>query len=528
MNIKFKIVIASFFVLLLQLQNVQAGVKACTQVDQHIDPKLGGMSARIQRIHQLPKNPGQEYLELLNADSNKLIEIANSLIDFRIESAERYHQLDRIIVKDKPISPKHIDELLQLEARRQSYTKTLRALIEKYRCEMFKYDLRAYESAKGFWAYRMSALLLSAHALMSDNLITYALIIQHNPTLRHVLNAGAKTYGLSAISLEREMSQHFAIIQRDDWEWSIDVFHIMLERRALFPSSDTTLLKNFDLMMEIIRNSVTYKKRISQSYFTRIIEDVLNPLGQRIKVGHLIEDTFYKSINQVVYSLSEAFGRTIAQIQWKDGVMYNRPDLEKTIVSKLRPGDIFWDKTRHKVSGKLIPGFWNHNAIWIGTKQELQEMEIWDHDYIRPHQKEIENGKSIVEALRFGVVLNTMAHFLNVDDLAVARPVQEMSLAERRDLILRSMRYVDTPYSFNFDIARADAVICSQLVMISYTEIDWKQEKLIGNWSTTPDLLARETLAGGPLQITQLYLKGELIEQDPQTTMQKILNKKIN
>lgn len=38
---------------------------------------------------------------------------------------------------------------------------------------------------------------------------------------------------------------------------------------------------------------------------------------------------------------------------------------------------------------------------------------------VQKHQDAVRSGASVVEALRDGVQMNTMEHFLNIDDLAV-------------------------------------------------------------------------------------------------------------
>lgn len=80
-----------------------------------------------------------------------------------------------------------------------------------------------------------------------------------------------------------------------------------------------------------------------------------------------------------------------------------------------------------------------HVAIWIGTKEELKQLGIWDHEVVRPYHEKIESGHGVIEALRIGVTINTLAHFMNIDDMAIIRE-PEISDKERAEDIIRTFR----------------------------------------------------------------------------------------
>ena len=85
------------------------------------------------------------------------------------------------------------------------------------------------------------------------------------------------------------------------------------------------------------------------------------------------------------------------------------------------------------------------------------------------------NGHHIVEALRPGVELNTMDHFLEIDDMAILRPnyCEErfndgkcFTRDERLTFLKNSLQQVGKNYDFNFDANTEDVIVCSELPIL--------------------------------------------------------------
>jgi len=69
----------------------------------------------------------------------------------------------------------------------------------------------------------------------------------------------------------------------------------------------------------------------------------------------------------------------------------------------------------------MIPGHWGHAAIWEGTEQELKQLGILDHEVVGKYHEQITSGHGVADALRDDVMLNKLAHFMNIDDIAIIR-----------------------------------------------------------------------------------------------------------
>ena len=128
--------------------------------------------------------------------------------------------------------------------------------------------------------------------------------------------------------------------------------------------------------------------------------------------------------------------------------------------------DILFEKTPFRLTDRFIPGHWGHVALWVGSKDDIPELKrlgVWQElagieSYARqnygysgpPFQTLLEQGHGVLEALRHGVELNTFAHFLNIDDLAVVR-ADQLTDGQKKDYLLRAFAQIGKEYDFNFD-----------------------------------------------------------------------------
>ena len=221
--------------------------------------------------------------------------------------------------------------------------------------------------------------------------------------------------------------------------------------------------------------------------------------------------------------LSKGFGNSAGLVETRKGKLYDNPAVTEDLESTLVAGDILLEKTPFRLTDKLIPGHWGHAAVYIGTAEELKALGIWNHPIVKKYHNEIEDGKLIDEALRDGVQLNSVEHFLNVDDVAIMRDTQE-SNEDRANRIILTLRQLGKEYDFNFDIETSDKIVCSELVYATYIKVDWETEKLVGKHTISPDNVAKKTVEeNARFIIPLLYHDGEEIKSNKKEKMQELL-----
>ena len=278
----------------------------------------------------------------------------------------------------------------------------------------------------------------------------------------------------------------------------------------------------FLYLKTLIEDSPSYQLGFEEEFFLFTI------LGDISDAIFLFADDLFDGFFS---SLSENIGNTAGLVETREGYLYGDAEAAQNIRQVIQPGDILIERTPFRLTDKLIPGYWGHVAVYIGTKDELIEMGIWDDlnvtyniDTNRTYQDDIENDQLIVEALRDGVQLNSIEHFLNVDDLAIMHDTSEYDTLNRTQRIKRVIEQLGKEYDFEYDIEDSSKIICSELVYISSIHIDWDTERFAGISTISPDNVAiKSTEVDTIFRIPLMYVNGELVTSDEKAYMTTVL-----
>ncbi|MDD4975652.1 MAG: YiiX/YebB-like N1pC/P60 family cysteine hydrolase [Bacteriovorax sp.] len=202
-------------------------------------------------------------------------------------------------------------------------------------------------------------------------------------------------------------------------------------------------------------------------------------------------DSLLQAFDKVTGFLSRIFGNIAGSIHWRKGYLYNNKTAKEIAVENLRPMDILIEKSPFVLTDKFIPGHYGHIAVYLGTREQLEAIDMWTHPDIVPYQEDIIAGKVILEAVRSGVRLNTVEEFMNIDELTIMTKVDGLSnpslLIEE---ITRGMDQIGKDYDFNFDISTLDKIVCSELIYITFGNVHWPTQYRLGRATITPDDVA--------------------------------------
>jgi hypothetical protein len=190
--------------------------------------------------------------------------------------------------------------------------------------------------------------------------------------------------------------------------------------------------------------------------------------------------------------------------------------------SRLKPLDVLLEKTPFRLTDKSIPGHYGHVAVWVGTEAELKELGIWDEPIVRLYHDRIRTGAAIVEALRPGVEINTLEHFLNIDDMLVIRR-RTQTTAEIRAGLLRAFAQIGKAYDFNFDVESDRKIVCSELAFVVFPDVAWQTSAILGRRSISPDQVAVQALTEGPFAPEVIFHDGVEIKQNLTETLDCLL-----
>ncbi|OUR99833.1 hypothetical protein A9Q84_02050 [Halobacteriovorax marinus] len=210
-------------------------------------------------------------------------------------------------------------------------------------------------------------------------------------------------------------------------------------------------------------------------------------------------------------SLSQLFGSMAGPIEWGDGGQL-KDDLkaQAKIYSTLTPLDVIFEKKTFKLTDYTIPGIWGHNAVWLGTKEQLIELGIWEAKELDSFRERIEEGYSIFEMRRWGITFAKFDEWINMDLFASVR-VKGILKRSKKDLlkIYRIMsEQAGKKYDFGFDADTSKKITCSEVIYLAYGDISWPIAPILGRETVSPNGMAESIYyQGSPVEFVS-YVVG--------------------
>ena len=141
--------------------------------------------------------------------------------------------------------------------------------------------------------------------------------------------------------------------------------------------------------------------------------------------------------------------------------------------AELKPGDILIERRNWYVSNSLLPGFWPHAALYLGSYEELAELGVAMDPRAAPHmsdfqgQNELGDGFAVIEAIGEGVIFTSFEQSVGeADAVAVLRPT--LSQEEQSEAIGRALSHYGKEYDFDFDFETTDRLVCTELIFRAY------------------------------------------------------------
>ncbi|MEJ2496115.1 MAG: YiiX/YebB-like N1pC/P60 family cysteine hydrolase [Sulfurovaceae bacterium] len=420
-----------------------------------------------------------------------------------IESYNRFHIKSS---KKQPLSGKDLQELSAGTSTFLKQRKKLYKLALKYEKEINATPKN--QTSKDIQLAKVS-LSLASTLIMYDNWMLAISQYQNDSLLRFHLNNPDSGYDIGYRELGKVASSFASKRKRDRVKNAINWYE---EHK-----NDAVDFENYNYLSTLIINSPSYEmiqKNNTSKLFTTKIK----------KTTYDVYDAGKTVKNETINLVSLLFGNTVGMVSTRKGKLYNNRKILKS-KSNLEAGDILLEKTPFRLTDRFIPGHWGHAALWVGNEKELKALGIWNDPAIVPYHRAIRNGKNIIEALREGVVINSMKHFLNIDDLAVIRD-KKLTDDAKKEIILNTFRQLGKAYDFNFDANSCDKVYCSKLVYMAYGDIPWPTSRTLDRFVVNPDDIASYALKDDNFKIMMLYHDGKEIKNNKKIAMEKFLDKK--
>ena len=251
---------------------------------------------------------------------------------------------------------------------------------------------------------------IAAAAVLYDNFTICYSVAHKNGKLRRLINKGDRGFDIDDGAFKEVVESFHSPEKRSLMRDALSWYYSRIKRVKELEKSD----KQVTFLRQLINNSPSVQD-IKEGY----------QFGDYVKFLALIPKTGTDSVVEVgetsMNSVSKVFGNSVGLVQTRKGLLFkNQKEIDR-IKSRLKPMDVLLEKTPFRLTDKFIPGHFGHVAIWVGTEKELKANGLWEHPQIKPYQKDIMEGKCVLEALRDGVQLSSLEKFMDVDDVAVLR-----------------------------------------------------------------------------------------------------------
>jgi len=470
------------------------------------------------KIEKLESACFDELATILQASANPLQELEQQFGELQllvekslVVRAEMLEIVNRLRLKeDEPLSSR---DLLTIKSGSEYYLGLREGLYEiaqAYECAA-EAQPATLERVGISPAVRLKALMMSLSAALTlyDNYMLAIILFEHDDRLRRVINDPDIGFGLIANKLaEATLAAN-----------SIEVRH--RARSAIeFYESEKSVIANAQEDSDVAYLAQLIETSPSYNYVRKIRVGEI-AAKKFVAFERITEDTVSEASANGFDLISGLFGNTVGMFEFRKGKLHGDEEALRNVQSVLQPLDIILEKTPFRLTDKLIPGHFGHVAIWTGTKAELIDIGVWDNLLVKKYalmlsrqsDPESKDQQQIIEALRNGVQLSTLEHFMNVDDIAILRPIfpEQNKVALKQEAMLMAFRQVGKKYDFNFDVNTTDKIVCSELVYIAFPSIDWPTEATFGRHSISPDNVAQLAWNNVPLELVMLYHDGELV-----------------
>lgn len=435
------------------------------------------------------------------------------LLEYRVKAIQVVKELEEQVESGAPLRGDQLEPLHQNIVARSQIQEALVLKIRPY-LELVNHPERVQTDIELFH-YLMT---LAIGYTLTDSYQDFVERIQNNNHLRHIANEPNTSFKKMKNLLRKSVKQIYSVR-----------FHRPTLRGArrfneLNFDVDQKILSDPELgfFWAVIETSATFRFLRGQDDFHRVTYDIGFFLRKVFGGKKIFKDIIHDSLATTLEKLSKIFGNTAGLFQSRSGYLYGQKPLVKDLLTTLRPGDILLEKTPFRLTDKFIPGYWGHNAIWLGTEDELKILGIWEDPFIKGLQDRIHAGKSILEALRPGVTTNNLEHFMDIDSFAVLRR-PNLSDDEKRKVILRAASQYGKEYDFGFDVETQDTLVCSELMFMAYPDVPFRLEKTLGRYTINPDSVAEASIAG-IFDVITLIQAGAFAPGDLRNAMKVLLD----
>lgn len=435
----------------------------------------------------------------LQSDCDSLREIVAGLdrLERQLEDARRSIQARQ----RGYFTPDEDDRVRQMLLTYRNYRRALYEIIERY---------MAYEQL-GAPAYQLRGFMVAFAAALTLYAKSLKLIqtYEHEPLVRKKLNEPDAKFELEAGFFDEVLSayssvRNYRLIARANRLWRSrrrEIQKLQLAETPGWAWLCDLIRHQRSVMFRRFRNVFLLRLRYDWRAFWRLATEPMR---------------------HTRYNLQSLVGGAFAGLRT---TTHYEPALNTEILEHLRtvlrPGDVVMVRAERKMTTAILPGFWAHSALCIGSRDDLELLGLGSHPHVQKHWDEIpaDGGRygQVLEAVSPRVRICPLEQCLHADHVAVLRP--NVSGADVREAIAEAFGHVGKPYDFEFDFNVTSRIVCTELIYRSYHNrggIQFRLVKRLGRYTLSCDDLVsllllpsiqENPLSPAPYRLVSLALK---------------------
>jgi len=218
-----------------------------------------------------------------------------------------------------------------------------------------------------------------------------------------------------------------------------------------------------------------FKDKIDKKYYFMLIKEQKHILkNKRVLTDYR---NFYYYIKKIFYKIlfffSEKIWKFISKIKFstRKKWLIKKKNIEEYL-KIAKPWDIFLSRWNWEASNIAIPWFWKHMSMYLWTWKFLKKQFLEKYSFLKVMD---DNSHYIIEATWEWVDISKIEDFVSHNDyLWITRTVFSDDKINRS--LEKAIWYFGTPYDFIFNFYSNTNVICSELVLKSYSK-DFKNDE---------------------------------------------------
>lgn len=172
---------------------------------------------------------------------------------------------------------------------------------------------------------------------------------------------------------------------------------------------------------------------------------------------------------------------------------------EAALLAQLQPLDLVFSGNKSYIWGRIIPGRFTHDLVYLGTEAQLRAAGLWDLPALAPLRDDIRAGRLFIEAFTPRVDTTDAARVIEADAVAILRP--DLSAPARRRAYAVLASTIGTPYDYTFEVATTERLACTELVNLAMPDLHVTTRVAYGSTVIFPDDIVSQAIRGERLRV---------------------------